>query len=117
MAATSITVEKMKYEELATMPTAAAVDATDGALVPWDVADRKLLILLENAASAAKTVTIKSGGGVQATGDLVLSLQASAKTAIMLDSGKYKQVKGDNKGKLVIKGEDANVKVAALQLI
>lgn len=117
MAATRITVGKMKYEELATMPTAAAVDATDGAFVPWDVADRKLLILFENAASAAKTVTIKSGGGVQATGDLVLSLEASAKTAIMLDSGKYKQVKGDNKGKLVIKGEDANVKVAALQLI
>lgn len=117
MAATSITVTKMTPEALATMPTAAAVDAKDGALIPWDAADGKLLILIENAASAPKSVTIKSGGGLQGVGDLTLSLSASAKTAIMLDSGKYKQVKGDNKGKLVITGEDANVKVAALQLI
>lgn len=49
-------------------------------------------------------------------GDLTLSIAQSSTMAIVLDSGKYKQVSGTYKGKLWIKGEDANIKVAAMEL-
>lgn len=117
MAATNITVTKLSKETATNIPTATAVNASDGAVVPWDEKDGKLLVILENAdTSVAKKATIVNGGGLQGTGDLEQSIAASGKTVIVLDSGKYKQVTGDHKGKLWIKGADANIKVAAIAL-
>lgn len=117
MAATEITVTKIEKEKAIAIPATTAVDATDGAAVEWDCADGKLLLIVENADSAAaKSATVVNGGGLQGMGDLVLSIAQSSKMAIVLDSGKYKQVGGTYKGKLWIKGEDANIKVAAMEL-
>lgn len=117
MAATEIIVTKIEKEKTIEIPTTAAVDATDGAAVKWDCADGKLLLIVENADSAsAKNATIVNGGGLQGMGDLTLSIAQSSTMAIVLDSGKYKQVSGTYEGKLWIKGEDANIKVAAMEL-
>lgn len=117
MAVVTITATKMEKEQATVIPATVAVDATDGAVVAWDCKDAQLYIILENAStSAAKVATIVNGKGLQGTGDLEQSIAASGKTAIMLDSGKYKQVSGTHKGKLWIKGADANIKVAAMIL-
>ena len=117
MAATEIIVTKIEKEKTIEIPTTAAVDTADGAAVDWNCADGKLLLIVENADSAAaKSATVVNGGGLQGMGDLSLSIAQSSKTAIVLDSGKYKQVSGAHKGKLWIKGQDANIKVAAMEL-
>jgi hypothetical protein len=117
MAATEITVTRVEKEKVVAIPTTAAVDTADGASVDWNCADGKLLLIVENADSAAsKSATVVNGGGLQGMGDLTVSIAQSSKMAIVLDSGKYKQVSGAYKGKLWIKGEDANIKVAAMEL-
>ena len=117
MAATEITITRVEREKVATIPATAAVDTTDGAALDWNCADGKLLLIVENADSAAaKSATVVNGGGLHGMGDLTLSIAQSSKMAIVLDSGKYKQVSGAYKGKLWIKGEDANIKVAAMEL-
>lgn len=117
MAIVSITNTKLKFNEAGTLPAAVAVDASAGAKIDFtEKEDARIFIILENAATSAKTATVKAGGGIQGVNDLAVSLAASAKTAIVLESGPYIQTEGDNKGCVVIMGEDANVKVAAVEL-
>lgn len=116
MAATAIVNTVLNFNEGAAMPATAAVDAADGALITCDKADHKMLIIMENADGAnAENVTIKKGNGVQATADLVVALAASQKKVITIESGKYKNVSGTNKGKILINGT-ADVKIACVVL-
>ena len=117
MAIVSVTNAKLKFNKAGDIPAAVAVDATDGARVSFkNKEDARILIILENAASAAKTATVKAGGGLQGVNDLTIQLAASAETAIVLESGPYVQTEGENRGYVVITGTDANVKVAAIEL-
>lgn len=117
MAIVSITNTKLKFNEAGTIPATVAVDATDGAKIDFtEKEDARIFIIFENAASSAKTVTVKAGGGIQGVNDLTVSLAASAKMSVVLESGPYIQTEGDNKGCVVIMGEDANVKVAVVEL-
>ena len=117
MAIVSVTNTKLKFNEAGAIPAAVAVDVTDGARIDFtDKEDARILIILENAATSAKTATIKAGGGLQGVNDLEVSLASIAKMSIVLESGPYIQTEGTNKGCVVITGEDANVKVAAVEL-
>lgn len=93
-----------------------AVDATAGADFAMADRDEKYLIAVQNVASAAKTVTVKAGNGFQAGEDLVCEVPATSTVTLSLDSGRYKQVSGEDKGKVVILGADANIKVAVFKL-
>lgn len=122
MAATAITVQALTARNkfaTAALKTAitAAVDASDGALVPFGERDDKYLILVENVhASAAKSVTIKAGDSFQAGGDLTLEIAAASYTFIAIDSGRYLITTGTNKGKIHITGTSADIKVAVFKL-
>lgn len=95
----------------------AALDATAGAEYTHDGKDENTVFILENAdASNAEVVTIKAGNGIQGTTDLAISLPASAMRFITLDSGKYKNVSGTNKGKIMFTGT-ADVKIAVLKIV
>ena len=82
MAATVLTVRKsLRPDEFldAFDKTAltTAVNASDGMLINWDFNDDKMILLVENAnASAAQTVTILHGNGIQGVNDLSISLPA-----------------------------------------
>ena len=95
--------------------TTAAVEATNGAHITAD-ADQKMVILLENGTSATKTVTIVAGNGLQGVKDVTVSLGNAEKKAIWLESMKFVNQSGTNKGKIVIKGTDAYVQVACIVL-
>jgi hypothetical protein len=90
-----------------------AADATEGAEITWNERDDKYLVFIHNAGSAAATVTIKAGNGIQGVNDLSMSLAAGQYTFVSLDSGRFKNVSGDDKGKVIITGA---VKLAVFKL-
>ena len=94
----------------------AAVDAADGAEFVMDERDDKYLILVQNSATSAKDVTIKAGNGIQGVNDLTHSVAASSFTFVQVDSGRFKNVSGTDKGKVIIKGASADIKVAVFRL-
>lgn len=116
MAATVIVNTVLGFNIGAVMPTTAAVDAADGALITCDKADQKMLIIMENAdAVNSENVTIKKGNAVQGVTDLVVAVAASTTKVITVESGKYKNVSGTNKGKIMVTGT-ADVKIACVVL-
>lgn len=114
-AATAITNTVLTLNTVAATPATAAVEATNGAHITA-AADQKMLILLENATTASKTATIKAGNGLQGINDLAITLGNSEKKCIVVESMKYVNQSGTNKGKIIIIGTDANVKVACIAL-
>ena len=85
----------------------------DGGEIKWDERDDKILLLVQNTnASAAVTVTVKAGNGIQGVADESISLPANQYTLIRLESGRFKNVSGDDKGKVILTGS-TDVKVAA----
>jgi hypothetical protein len=121
MARVKLTVHEMgKRNELMTPVATAsmfeAVDATYGAEFEMSGRDDKVVVLIQNAATAAKNVTIKAGNGIQGVNDYVESVPASSTTAIVLESGRFKNVSGEDKGKVIIMGASADIKVAVIVL-
>lgn len=119
MARTKLTVHKINKastfsETFTTLMQ--AVDAADGAEYTPTSRDGKHMILVHNKASAAKSVTVLSGNGLQGVADMVTSIPASSYAAVNLESGRFKNVSGDDKGKFIIKGEDANIEIAVFEL-
>ena len=79
-------------------------------------ADYKTAIMFRNAGSSEAKVTIPVGDGIQGVGDAVaFSVAGNATAVVVVDSGAYKHVSGDNKGKLVGK-TTAELKVSAVEL-
>ena len=117
MAATYVTNTSLKFNEAETMPAAVAVNATDGAKVDFSAKeDGRILVILENGASVENTAVIKAGDSIQGVSDLAVTLAAGEKKVITVESGKFMNVSGENRGCIVIIGTDANVKVAAIEL-
>lgn len=77
----------------------------------------KILILISNTGSAAKKATIVKGDSLQGTEDMEISVTNGTTAGIVIESGKFENVSGDNKGYVVIKGEDAtSLKVQVIEL-
>jgi len=107
MAATAITNTVLKRNEAKAMPTAATVAKTDGALVTFDKDDQKILLLLKNnITNATHTAVIKAGNGLQGVSDLEVTLDAGAEACVVVESGRFMDVSGANKGKVNIVSKD-----------
>ena len=82
--------------------------------VEWDGGDHKTVLVVNNTGSSAATLTVLAGNGLQGVSDLVVSIPAGI-NLIKLESGRFLNVSGENKGKIVIKSSAAvAVGVAAL---
>lgn len=67
--------------------------------------------------SDAKTVTIKAGNGLQSEfGDLTFSVSAQKIAWVVLSSGRFKNVTGENKGNIVIKGGSTDIQLKVIRL-
>ena len=114
MGATAITKTVVTRNAATNVPTAATVAKTDGALVTFDKDDQKILLLLKNNVSnATHTAVIKAGNGLQGVSDLEITLTGTNTTAgnekaIVIESGRYVNVSGDNKGKVNIVSKDTD---------
>ena len=93
-----------------------AINAADGAEFKMAARDDKLLVVIQNGASAAKSVTIHHGDGIQGVCDLTASIAASSFTFVSLDSGRFKVMSGTDKGKCLVSGDSADIKVAVFKL-
>lgn len=122
MAATEITPIKLTSFNTITKETSAtdfaAIEATDGAYFVMAKGGDKYVIGIKNAVSteANKTITIKAGNGLQGTNDISLTLSQNEIAWVALDSGKFKNVYGENKGKVILTGTDNNLQVKVIEL-
>jgi len=122
MAATVITPIKLTSFNTITKETAAtdfaAIDATNGAYFVMAKGGDKYVIGIKNAASTAvnKTITIKAGNALQSTNDISLALAQNEIAWVVLDSGKFKNIYGENKGKVILTGTDNNLQVKVIEL-
>ena len=66
----------------------------------------KILLIISNGGEAAKKATIVKGDSLQGTEDLEISVTNDKSVGIVIESGKFENVSGENKGKVIIKGED-----------
>ena len=105
MGATTITKTVITRNAATNVPAAATVAKDDGALVTFDKDDQKILLLLKNNVSnVTHTAVIKAGNGIQGVSDLEITLTGTNTTAgnekaIVIESGRYMDVSGDNEGK------------------
>jgi uncharacterized protein YdgA (DUF945 family) len=95
-----------------------AINASTGAYFVMAKGGDKYVIGIKNAVSseASKTITIKAGNALQGTNDISLELAKDEIAWVVLDSGKFKNVYGVNKGKVILTGSDANLQVKVIEL-
>lgn len=122
MAATKITPIKLTSFNTFIKETAdtdfAAIDASDGAYFVMAKGGDKYVIGIKNAVADTgnKTITIKAGNGLQGTNDISLVLAKGEIAWVVLDSGKFKNVYGVNKGKVILTGTSNDLQVKVIEL-
>ena len=95
-----------------------AIDETDGAYFVMAKGGDKYVIGIKNASSSSgdKTIIIKAGNALQGANDISLALAQNEIAWVVLDSGKFKNVYGVNKGKVILTGTDNNLQVKVIEL-
>ena len=90
---------------------AAVACGADGAVIDYsDQPDGKILLLIGTAEA-----TIQAGDGFQSKGvNLVVPFETGKTKAVVIESGRYMQTSGANKGKILITGATATVQAIAL---
>ena len=76
-----------------------ALTANTAKAIEWSESDEKMVLVI--VATQANTLTVKAGDSIQGTADMVVSVPVGT-SLIKLESGRFKNVSGDNKGKIVI---------------
>ena len=114
MAVVNIINTKLQFNTPAAMPAFTAADAASGALIDYmGKEDGRILLMLKNTAASAGSCVIKAGNALQGCEDLQVALDASGTHVLTIESGKYVNAYGENKGKLQVTG---SVSVAAIEL-
>ena len=83
-------------------PTLTALTANTARAIEWPESDEKMVLVVQNTASSDATLTVKAGNGLQGVVDLTLTVPKQAVSLVKLDSGRFKNVSGENKGKIVV---------------
>ena len=113
--ATIITKTQLNFNSAAELSAAQATDGTGK--IAYDKDDAKIMILFDNSSSSSsENVVIKKGHGIQGVSDLTVSVPASSSCAVMLESGKYVNTSGDDKGMAVFTASASNIKVRCIVL-
>ena len=84
--------------EIATVELEALTASTDKA-IEWKEGDDKMILVI--VATEATTLTVKAGNGIQGVADKVLTVPVGT-SLVKLESGRFKNVSGTNKGKIVV---------------
>jgi hypothetical protein len=93
-------------------PALTALTANTATPIEWPESDEKMVLVIN--ASADTTLTVLAGNSIQGVADLTVSVPKGV-NLIKLESGRFKNVSGENKGKIVVKSAGTpSVGVAAL---
>lgn len=76
-----------------------ALTASTEKAIEWSENDNKMILVVQ--ATTATTLTVKAGNGIQGVADLVLTVPVGI-SLVKLESGRFKNVSGDNKGKIMV---------------
>ena len=105
MAIVKLTPSKIaNWNEASNAVSFTALNTGDGAYYEHTARDDRNVILVQNSASSASNLTIKKGNGLQGVADEVISIPASSTVAVAIESGRFKNVSGDNKGRVILTG-------------
>ncbi len=78
-------------------------------------ADFRTAYLINNTSGSAVTLTINHGDGIQGAGDpIVVSIPANKMHTLIVNSGAYKMVSGDNAGFILAKAS-ASLQIAVVE--
>jgi len=103
--------------EVTTANLTTAVDATDGAYYEHKERDDKYIIIAQNVhVSASKNLVIKKGNSIQGGADKTIAIAAGKTVFITLDSGRFKNVSGTDKGRVILTGSSADIQLAVVKL-
>lgn len=80
-------------------PELEALTANTEKAIEWSENDDKMILVVN--ATAATTLTVKAGNGIQGVCDLTLDVPVGV-SLVKLESGRFKFVTGENKGKIVV---------------
>ena len=120
MAATTITKAVITRNAATAFPSYGTVAANEGTLVTFDKDDQKILLMLKNnITNATHTAVIKAGNGLQGVADLEIPIAQSSVVGVVVESGKFKNVSGTNKGKVLVQDKSTAgtaIEVAAIDL-
>lgn len=121
MAVTAITPKALSWNEfdVDALGMTAATAAEDGFTVDYGAQDGKILLVFynSNASTTARSATVKAGNGIQGVADLASGDIAAGKYAcVVVESGWFKNVSGDNKGKVIVISSHEELKMAAVVL-
>lgn len=116
MAKVTITSDKLTLNDWKALTFTAGT--TDGFKVPATNGDWKRVVLVQNTdTSAAITVTVKKGNGIQGVKDLdAFSVAAGKTVAIRLDDGRYKNVSGEDKDYILIVPSSTKASMSVVEL-
>ena len=120
MAVTVITPEVLTRNtfDLDAIAMTAPTTAADGFTVDLtNYADHNIVFLFQNSGASDRIVTVKKGNSIQGTADLASGNIAAGKFgAITIESGKFKNVTGTLKGKVLVIPAHAELKMAVLAI-
>lgn len=118
MAKTNIGKEKLRLNAWGDVEFTKVAAGADGALCDMTGKDYATLIIAHNTAeSAAATVTVKAGDGIQGVNDLAAyQVAAGGFAAIRIDSGEFKRITGADKGAALITASSNDVEIAVVEL-
>jgi hypothetical protein len=92
------------------------IPTNDVCLVDAGKDDQKICIHIKNSiTNATHTAVIDKGDGLQGVKDLEISIAQSSEVVIVVESGAFKQMSGDNKGKILIR-DKSTTNTNALQV-
>ena len=76
-----------------------ALTASTAKAIDWNEKDEHTVLVIN--AAAQTDLTVKAGNGIQGVTDLVLTVPQGV-SLVKLESGRFKNVSGTNKGKVVV---------------
>ena len=117
MAVTKIEKQVLGINKFGKVEFTALSSTADGFVLEWDVKDERSVLVVQNGGSAAATVVVKKGNGIQGVKDLAsYSVGAGEIAAVVLDSGAFKNVSGADKGTVKVTGSATDLKAALVEL-
>ena len=95
---------------------AGAISPDEGAEISVAQDHLSGLLLVFKGGASARTVTIRAGNGVQAGADLEFNVGSDETVCICPESGRFKNMSGTDKGKIIIGVNGEGVSVLAYLL-
>lgn len=95
--------------------TLTAFSANTDTPVAWNGNDDHMILVL-SVTTSASTITVKAGNSIQGVSDLSFSAPVGT-SLIKLESGRFKNVSGINKGKIVLSSSSANASWGVAELL